>query len=94
MPALLEVQARQNHRLWLRYDDSVEGEVDLSDIAGRGVFEPLRDQATFAQVQVGPSGQVRWSQELELCPDALYLRLTGKSPGQVFPGLREAAKGA
>lgn len=94
MPRLLEVQARQDHRLWLRYDDGAEGEIDLSDVAGRGIFEPLREETAFARVRVGPSGQIAWSPELELCSDAMYLRLTGKSPEQVFPGLRGAATGA
>ena len=94
MPRLIEVQARKDHRLWLCYDDGAEGEIDLSDVAGRGVFEPLLEERAFADVRVGPSGQITWSAELELCPDAMYLRLTGKSPGQVFPGLRGAATGA
>ena len=94
MPRLLEVQARMDYRLWLSYDDGTEGEIDLSDVAGRGIFEPLREEATFAAVHVGPSGQVAWSAELELCADAMYLRLTGKSPAQLFPGLSRSASGA
>ena len=26
--------------------------------------------------------------EIDICPDAMYLRLTGKSPEEIFPGLR------
>ncbi len=33
-----EVRALEPFRIWLRYDDGIEGEVDLSDIAGRGMF--------------------------------------------------------
>lgn len=94
MPTLIEVRPSKGASLWLRYDDGCEGEVDLSDLVGKGVFEPLRDPSVFAKVRLGDQGQVVWTADLELCPDALYLRLTGKSVDQVFPGLRGAATGA
>ena len=46
MPTPVEVKALANYRLWLRYDVGAEGEVDLSDLAGRGVFSACND-ATF-----------------------------------------------
>ena len=94
MPCLLEVKARENRRLWLRYDDGAEGVIDLSDVIGRGVFASLEEETAFAGVYVGANGQIAWSSDLELCPDAMYLRLTGKSPEEMFPGLRGAATGA
>ena len=39
MPKPVEVKALSQYRIWLRYDDGVQGEVDLSDVAGRGVFQ-------------------------------------------------------
>ena len=33
----VEVRALEPYRIWLRYDDGVEGELDLSDTAGDGV---------------------------------------------------------
>ena len=94
MPCLLEVKAQENHQLWLRYDDGAQGAIDLSDIIGQGVFASLEEDAAFAKVHVGANGQIAWSPDQELCPDAMYLRLTGKSPDEVFPGLRGAATGA
>ncbi len=94
MPCLLEVKAREDRRLWLRYDDGAEGVIDLSDIVGRGVFASLGEEAAFARVRVGANGQITWSPDQELCPDAMYLRLTGKAPEDVFPGLRGATTGA
>jgi len=76
MPKLLAAHAREGHRLWIRYDDGTEGEIDVSDFVGRGVFASLRDVATFARVHAGPSGQIMWSAQQELCADAMYLRLT------------------
>ena len=35
----LEVKALPDSRIWIRYADGKEGEVDLSHLAGQGVFE-------------------------------------------------------
>ena len=84
----VEVKALPNFRIWLRYDDGTEGEVDLSDLAGRGVFTAWNDRTFFAAVRVGPHGAIEWESEIDVCPDAMYLRLTGKSPEEIFPALR------
>ncbi|MDE2821920.1 MAG: DUF2442 domain-containing protein [Chloroflexota bacterium] len=81
----IAVEPRESFRIWLRYSDGAEGEVDLSDLAGVGVFSAWDDQACFKSVHVTEYGAIAWSEELELCPDALYMRLTGKSVGAVMP---------
>ena len=88
MPKPTDVKALPNHRIWLRYDDGAEGEIDLSDLAGRGVFEPWNDAAYFATVHLGAHGAIEWSSDVDLCPDAMYLRLTGKSTDDLFPDNR------
>jgi len=85
---IAEVKALQGYRLWLRYEDGVEGEVDLSDIAGRGVFAAWNERGFFESVRIDKSGALAWGDSLDLCPDALYLRLTGKTPEEVFPKLK------
>ena len=90
VPRPIEVRARADHRLWLRYDDGTEGEVDLSNLVGRGVFQAWKDVSVFEAVRLGPCGEIAWGDDLDLCPDALYMRLTGKRPEQVFPLLGQA----
>ena len=84
------VQARPlaGYRLWLKYADGVEGEVDLSDLVGRGVFKAWSDRKVFEAVTVDESGAIVWPGDIDLCPDALYLRLTGKAAEDIFPGLK------
>ncbi len=85
----IEVRALPVYKLWLRYSDGTEGEVDLSEFAGRGIFKLWNEYGTFEKVYIGEHGQVAWNDEIDMCPDALYLRLTGKTPEEVFPNLRE-----
>lgn len=84
----IEVKALPGCRIWLRYDDGTAGEVDLSDLAGRGVFRAWNDDAFFSSVRLSSGGAIEWGAGIDLCPDAMYLRLTGKSPEEVFPALR------
>ena len=78
------------YRLMLRFADGVSGEVNLAHLAGRGVFAAWNVPGAFEQVQVGPQGDVRWGTDLDLCPDALYLAVTGQKPEDVFPRLAES----
>lgn len=90
MPKLTAIKPLPNFRLWLRYADGVEGEVDLSALAGKGVFAAWQQPGAFEQVSIGTGGEVVWECGVDLCPDALYMRLTGKTPEQVFPNLARA----
>ena len=82
----VEVRPLAPYRIWLRYQDGTEGEVDLSHLAGKGVFAAWDTEGVFARVRLGPHGQIEWPGEIDLCPDALYLKLTGKRPEDVFTG--------
>lgn len=88
MPRPTVVRALSGWRLWLRYDDGSEGTADLSDLAGRGVFKAWDDESFFRDAHIGSHGAVEWGSEIDLCSDALYLRLTGKSPEELFPAIR------
>ncbi len=83
------VKAREDYKLWIRYSDGAEGEVDLSEFAGKGVFQIWNDCRIFEAVSLGAHGEVVWGDDVEMCPDALYLRLTGKAPEEIVPNLRE-----
>ena len=69
----VEVRALDGYRLWLRYADDTEGEVNLSHLAGKGVFKVWADRDIFAAVQIGARGALEWPGDIDLCPDALYL---------------------
>ena len=74
----VEVRALEPYRIWLRYDDGTDGEVDLAHLASRRLFAAWSDPDFFAGVRIEPWGAVAWSDNLDLCPDALYRRLLGQ----------------
>ena len=78
------VEARGRYRLWLRYSDGVEGEVDVSRFAGKGIFKVWTQDANFGKVHISQHGSIAWPDDVELCPDSLYLQLTQKQPEALF----------
>jgi Protein of unknown function (DUF2442) len=71
---VVEVAARPGFKVWVRFEDGVEGEADLSDLAGRGVFKRWTDKPhEFDEVAVdSESGTLIWPGGLDVAPDRLY----------------------
>jgi len=88
MHKILKVRTLEAYRLELAFDDGLTGTVDLSDPLGRGVFARSLGRSAFEQVRIGSSGELVWGDQVDLCPDALYLRATGKKPEDLFSALR------
>jgi len=49
----IEVKALADYKIWVKYSDGVEGEVDLSHLAGKGVFKVWNDYSAFEKVYIG-----------------------------------------
>ena len=90
----IEVKALKNYKLWVKYEDGTEGEVNLSHLAGKGVFSIWNDYTVFEQVYIGQYGEIAWSDEIDICPDSVYMEITGKTPEEVFPSLQMELTGA
>ncbi len=76
---VVEARPLDGFRLFLRFEDGIEGVVDVSKLVSfSGVFAPLKDRAHFVQVQVNKDvGTVCWPGGADLDPDVLYSVLTG-----------------
>ena len=88
MHKITGVKVLESYRLELTFADGVRGIVDLSDLVENGVFALWHDYKAFEQVSIGSSGKLVWGGQIDLRPDALYLKATGKKPEDVFPALR------
>ncbi len=77
---IIEARALENYRIYLKFEDGVEGEIDLSAfVQFAGVFEALKEPGQFAQLAIDPElGSIHWPSGADLDPDVLYSKLTGK----------------
>ena len=70
---IVEAKARPRYRLWVRFEDGVEGEVDLSELVGKGVFKRWENEQEFNKVYIDPeTWTVAWPGGIDLAPDALH----------------------
>jgi hypothetical protein len=88
MHTITRVEALEDYRISASFADGTSGVIDLSSLVGRGVFAAWEDYAEFRKISVGETGELTWPSGLDLCPDALYLKLTGKKPEEEFPVLQ------
>jgi len=88
MYRITNVQVLEGYNIRLKYADGTEGTVNLSRLVGRGVFSLWNNYDEFKNVSIGSSGELLWGSEVDLCPDSLYLEITGKKPEEVFPNLK------
>ena len=58
IPVLKAVKPLENFCLYVKYSDGVEGKVDLSEFAGKGVFNLWNDYRQFEKVTIGSSGEL------------------------------------
>jgi hypothetical protein len=76
IPDVVEVRHVRGHILWLRFEDGVEGEVDVTPSLRGPLFEPLRDLAFFARARVDAElGTVVWPNGADIAPETLYRRV-------------------
>ncbi len=83
---IIDVQPLEGYKLRLRFDDGVEGIVDISKIIEfTGVFTPLQDPDYFAKVRVNPDlGTIQWENEADLDPVVLYATITGQETSNLL----------
>jgi hypothetical protein len=76
LPKLQEAKYQGDYRIWLRFDDGIEGEVDLENELWGDVFLPLKDKARFSEFLVDEELEtIVWPNGADLAPEFLYQQL-------------------
>ncbi|MGA1841920.1 MAG: DUF2442 domain-containing protein [bacterium] len=89
MYKIVKLKVLSDYRIWIKYNDNTEGTLDLSNLVGKGIFSLWNDYEEFKKVTIGSIGELKWGDNIDLCPDSLYLQLTGKDPEEIFPNLKK-----
>ena len=87
LPQAVEVEAQQLYELWIRFDDGVNGIVNLAQWSNRGTFAAWSDVTFFETARLRPYGAIAWGEgdAPELDPTAMYSDLTGMSFKDLHP---------
>lgn len=81
----VKVEAREGLSIWLEFADGASGRVDLSHLSDVPIFSAWHKREFFESVHINDDFAIEWDEMLQLCPDSMYLRVTGKSAEEVFP---------
>ena len=81
---VVEVRPLEGYRVFLRCDDGAQGEIDLEPLLSPFdcVFAPLRDLARFREVFVDGGGTITWPNGVDLAPEILYSKVSGRPLAQ------------
>ncbi len=84
-------EAVEGLKVKLTFENGVVGTVDFSELATSALFSPLKNDEFFESVSIVRDGRaLAWGEELEICADSLFLRITGKKPEEIFPKTKAA----
>jgi Protein of unknown function (DUF2442) len=74
-PSLVEATPKRNYIVYVRFEDGLSAEVDLSCLHDHGgVFEPLRHPEFFRRLRVDDEGAtIIWPNEADIAPETLYV---------------------
>lgn len=73
---IIKCEPHDDYRLWIQFDDGLEGEVDLKNLAGKGVFSAWNSIEFFKSAHIDKrTDTVAWGEDIDLDPYVLYNNL-------------------
>ena len=93
MQKIVEVKPMGKYTVWLKFADGVQGTVDLSELAGKGVFAKWDDADFFNSVFIdNETRTIAWPGGIDLCPDNLYATMAGVDPLKLPQNVKSAIR--
>ena len=78
---IVEAEYVGDYRIWLRFDDGAEGEIDLAGELTGPVFQPLRNLPEFRQFRLHPELRTLvWPNGADFAPEFLRDKMTLAAP--------------
>lgn len=75
-PKVISVAPADKYRIRIKFNDGTEGMIDLSDVAGKGVFKAWDTDDNFSKVYINEeSGAITWSGNIDIDILNCYLQI-------------------
>jgi hypothetical protein len=85
MHRVTECKASPDYKLWLKFEDGLEGSVFLGNLLDVGAFSVWRDVDQFCRVALDrDAATVVWDGGIQLDPDILYQDLLSSMAAREF----------
>ncbi len=73
IPKIIEAEYEHDYIIHLRFDDGIEGDVDMSQELYGELFEPLKNLEMFKQFTLHPEFHTLcWPNGADIAPEFLY----------------------
>lgn len=79
IPNIKSASAVSPYKLYVEFEDGISGTIDLSIWKGKGTFAYWNDEENFKNFKITSSKKIEWNDEIDMDPDAFYLKLIGKT---------------
>lgn len=79
IPKIVSVKPLEGFKLHLKYNDGIEGIVDLSHLKGKGIFVWWEYDNNFSKVFIDKSGAIVWNEDLDIDSLSCYLKITNQT---------------
>ncbi len=75
----ISVKPLNKYAIFVQFSDGMQGTVDLTHLAHKGVFCQWDTGNLFSQVHIDDFGAIAWNEDIDICPDSIWLQLKGIS---------------
>lgn len=77
IPRLVSVEAKGKYVLHVRFSDGLVGTLDLSPLAGKGIFSVWDDNDLFFRPYISETGSISWDEDVDIDAANAYLKVKG-----------------
>ena len=79
IPYLKNATALPEYKMLVEFEDGIHGIIDLLPWKEKTVFSYWNDEENFKTFTITDSRKVEWKENIDMDPDAWYLRLINKT---------------
>jgi len=73
MLQIVDMRYLKDYKIWIKFNDGLEGIIDLENELWGEMFEPLKDKNLFKKVKLNKElGTIVWENGADFAPEFLY----------------------